>query len=149
MGTRAVGATDEAGVPSAEHRYIYTGASDAKRAGAFAVRPNRKGIRRKLSTFNIILLLFGTGGAIVFSISNVISIDRLSLENSRLRARLEQIERVNGDLRAEIGRKSTWDRVNLLASNQLGLHPARQQPEMLTIDWAKARQLSAARPSGK
>ena len=57
------GAIDEGAANSAEHdrRYIYNGTPAGERP-SYAVRSNKRGIRRKFSTLNIILLLFGFGG---------------------------------------------------------------------------------------
>ena len=67
------GAIDEGAANSAEHdrRYIYNGTPAGERP-SYAVRSNKRGIRRKFSTFNIILLLFGFGGGSVLYISNII-----------------------------------------------------------------------------
>lgn len=148
MTKRAGGAVDEAGTsaPEKERRYIYNGTPAGGTAG-YALRPNRKTVRRKVSTFNIILLLFGVGGAVVLYINNIITINRLSAEINQLQMRCDSIVNVNASLRAEVNTKSTWERISVVASDQLGLRPAKHQPVWFSIDRDRARELGAKTPS--
>jgi cell division protein FtsB len=136
------GAIDEGAANSAEHdrRYIYNG-TPAGGHPSYAVRSNKRGIRRKFSTFNIILLLFGFGGGCVLYISNIIAINRLSSEINQLQARYAQIVNANTELRSDVSRKSGWERISGIASEQLGLRPAKTPPVWFTIDWDKAHEL--------
>ena len=126
--------------PGQERRYIYGGAPAAAGSG-YAIRPNRKAVRRKVSTFNIILLLFGIGGAIVFSISNIIAINQLSLDVEQSRQKLKDIVNANSLLRSQVDAKSGSDRIVPIASSQLDLHPAQRQAVWFSVDWDKARAL--------
>jgi cell division protein FtsB len=136
------GPREESSAPAAERerRYIYNGAPTARSAG-YALRPNRKAIRRKVSTFNIILLLFGIGGAIVFSISNIIAINQLSLEVEQSRQTLKRITNTNNALRSDVDGKSAPDKLMPIAASQLGLHPPLRPAVWFSIDWDKARAL--------
>jgi hypothetical protein len=136
------GLRDEAAMPAVEpeRRYIYGGAPAAGHAG-YVIRPNRKTVRRKVSTFNLILLLFGIGGAIVLYISNIIAINQLSLEVELSREKLKRITDTNSALQSEVDRKSAADKIIPLAADQLGMHPARRPPVWFSIDWDKAHEL--------
>lgn len=123
-----------------DRRYIYGGAPSGAAAG-YAIRPNKKGIRRKASTFNTIMLLFGLGGAIVFYINNFITINLLSFEVNQLQLKYDRIMNVNATLRSEVNRKSTWERINPMAGDQLGLRSPLRQPVWFSIDWDKAHDL--------
>ncbi|MEW6510416.1 MAG: hypothetical protein AB1428_05595 [Bacteroidota bacterium] len=131
-----------------ERRYIY-GSVPAGGAAGYAIRPNRKAARRTVSTFNIILLLFGLGGAIVLYISNTIAIERLSLQVEQAREKLKQITDANNALKSEIDTKSAADRIYPLAATRLGLHPSQRQIVWFPIDWDKARTLGVSPRPGK
>jgi hypothetical protein len=122
-----------------ERRYVYGGAPAG--GAAHAVHPNRKAVRRRFSTFNIILLLFGIGGAVVFYINNLIAITWLSADINRLQVKYDKIASDNAALQAEVQRKSEWKRISVLASDMLGLHPAERQPVLFSVDREKARAL--------
>jgi len=142
---RMPGGPREASPPPAaerERRYIYGGAPTTGSAG-YAIRTNKKTVRRNVSTFNIILLLFGIGGAIVFYISNIIAINQLSLEVEESRQKLKSITDINNTLRAAVDTKSATDKIMPVASGQLGLHPAQRPAVWFSIDWEKARALGA------
>lgn len=136
------GSSEQTSAPAAERerRYIYNGAPTAH-STEFVLRPNRKAIRRKVSTFNLILLLFGIGGAIVFYISNIIAINQLSLEVEQLRQTLGRITSVNNALQAEVAGKSAPDKIMPIAAHELGLHPMQRPVGWFSIDWDKARAL--------
>ena len=132
--------------PDREHRYIYNGASPESVQGG-ALRPNRRGTRRKASTFNIILLLFGVGGAIVFYVSNILSINRLSSEIGQLEAEYQKIQGINESLRTDVSRKSALENISPVAHTQLGLSASQTQQIWFTIDREKLRDLGVT-PDG-
>jgi len=131
-----------------DRRYIYGGTPSVAGAG-YAIRPNKKGTRRKASTFNIIVLLFGVGGAIVFYINNFITINLLSFDVNQLQLKYDHVTNVNATLRVEVNRKSSWERINLMAGDQLGLHSPWRQPVWYSIDWDKAHDLGVPPRSAK
>ena len=124
-----------------DRRYIYNGNAGGN-AAPYGTRSNRKGVRRTASTFNIILLLFGLGGAVVFYINNILAINKLSAEIDGLRRRHEQIANLNTKLRGEVTAKSSWDKIGALAAAN-GLRPAQRQPEWITIDRNRIRELES------
>ncbi len=126
--------------PGREHRYIY-GSTSPGGVQQGALRPNRRGARRKVSTFNIILLLFGVGGAIVFYVSNILSINRLASDIGQLEAEYQKIQGINESLRTDVSRKSGLENISPVAHDQLGLHASQTQQIWFTIDRDKLRDL--------
>lgn len=126
--------------PEPERRYIYGGDSPAQRP--YALRPNRRGTRRKFSTFNLIAILLGAGFAVVLYVNNVIVINRLSLEVSQLQQRYDAILNTNATLQADVNKKSEWERIGSIATQQLGLRYPAEQPGWIRIDEEKQKNLA-------
>lgn len=123
-----------------ERRHIYGGDPQATVAG-YAVRSNRKAIRRKRSTFNSILLLFGVGIAIVLYINNILAVNTLLREVNQLQSTHEKIANTNQMLRAEIDGKSDMERIGRVATEQLGLTFRKEQPFWLEVDESRLRRV--------
>ena len=126
--------------PERERRYVYGGSTPTGWSGS-ALRPNRRAVRRRVSTFNIIILLFGVGGAIVFYVSNILSINRLSSEIGQLEAEYQKIEGINQGLRTSVTNKSALDKISAAARDQLGLHATQTQQIWFTIDRDKLKEV--------
>ena len=122
--------------PEREKRYIYNGDTRFGAAG-YALGPNKRGGRRKTSTFNIILALFGFGVAIVFYVNNIIRINQLAFEVSQLQTKYDTIVNTNASLRAEVNRKSAWERIGTIATEELGLKYPKEQPTWFDVDEEK------------
>jgi cell division protein FtsL len=140
-----VGNTEEspsarAAQPTREARYIYGGDTHSAAAG-YAMRPNKKATRRRISTFNIIVLLFGAGIAVILYISNIIAINQLAVEVNQLRSKCDKIQNTNAALRAEINRKSGRERIGMIATEQLGLKYPKEQPTWFEVDEHKLEEL--------
>ncbi len=119
-----------------DRRYIYNG-EPPQAGGAYALRPNRRGTRRKVSTFNIIVLLFGIGAAVVLYVNNIIIINRLSGDIGRLQARYDEMQNQNAMLAAEVNRKAAWERISTVAGEQVGLRHPSEPPEWIVVDQEK------------
>ncbi len=119
--------------PPREKRYIFSGDSRPVPPG-YVIPPNRRRSRRRVSTFNILLTLFGAGIAIVLYVNSILTINRLALEVDRLQARCDALTNANAALRADVSRKSGWDRIGAVATGQLGLAYPREQPTVLEVD---------------
>jgi len=128
--------------PMRDKRYIYNGDPQARNPG-YVVRPNRKVTRRKLSTFNIILWLFGVGIAIVLYVDNIITINRLAFEVNQLQTKYDAVLNTNATLRAEVTRKAAWERIGRNATEQLGLMFPTEQPTLFNVDQEKIESLRA------
>lgn len=126
-------ARDSRKAPMRDKRYIFNGDPQARTPG-YAVRPNRKVTRRKISTFNIILWLFGFGIAIVLYVDNIIAINRLAFEVNQLQTKYDSVLNTNATLRAEVTRKAAFERIGKNATEQLGLTFPTEQPTLLDVD---------------
>ena len=132
-------------VASQEHRYVYS-ESVPRPASGFAVRPNKKGTVRKVSTFYIIVVLFCLGISTVAYVNNVIVVNRLAADISQKQAALNKIANTNAILRSEINRKAGWDRIGKMAGEQVGLRYVKEPPTLFDLDQdlaEQARKISA------
>ena len=125
-----------------ERRYVFNGDARSSSLG-FAIRQNKRGTRRKISIFNIILLLFGFGIASIFYISNIITVNQLAMETGQLQTRLNKIENTNALLLADINRKSGRERIGKIATEQLGLKYPKEQPRWFEIDEDKLQSITS------
>jgi hypothetical protein len=122
-----------------DNRYVFNGEKPAN-PGTPAYRPNKRTVRRKVSTFTVLAALFGSGIVIVAYISNVIAVDTLAAETGRRQAQLEAQLSVNATLRAELNKKAAWERIGRTATDQLGLVFPTEQSVQLELDsHARAR----------
>ncbi len=129
--------------PQLERRYIYGGEPrTAPAGGATAPRVNRRVTRRRFSTFNTILLLFGVAMVIVLYVNNILTINQLAGEVGTLQARYDAVQNVNAALRADINRKSSWERIGRTATEQLGLVFPKEQPQGFNIDESALRRVT-------
>lgn len=133
--------------PTREHRYVY-GDSSASSTPRFVVRPNKKVVGRKVSTFSLIVVLFGCGFVIVSYIGNAIAVNTLAADVNQLQTQLDKIVNSNAALKAEINRKSSWERIGKIANEQLGLRYLKEQPTLFDVDdemLERAQRVSQAR----
>ncbi len=100
-----------------------------------AARPrNRRGTRRAISPFNMILILLGVAVVSVLYISNVLAVGRLLIQNNTLEVKHRQLLNDQELLRAQISRLESLERVEKVATEQLGLKPPTQPPVWLEVD---------------
>jgi len=116
-----------------EDRYVFQG-TKASSLDTPLLRSNRKAIRRKYSTFNIIFLLFLAAFGIVMYISNIISVNHLASDVSHLQGKLDAIINARSIVQAEINRKSSWERIGQIATEELGLRFAHGQATWIALD---------------
>lgn len=126
-----------------ERRYIYNGEPRRSTTG-YALRPNRHGTKRHVSTFSIILTLFGFGIAIVLYINNILAVNQLATEREQLSRHLQEIRNLNNQLQSEISRKAALERIGAVASEKLGLRYPTEQAELFDIDQAKLETIESA-----
>jgi cell division protein FtsL len=116
-----------------EQRYIFNGEPSATVSG-YAVRQNRRAVRRRMSTFNIILALLVLGVGIVIYIDHIIVVNRLVVDVSALQGKYQRQLETNAALLADVNRKASLERVGKIASESLGMQYPQEQPEWLTVD---------------
>ena len=136
--------------PRPQRRMIYSGTmpvppSPDQPAGITVPPTNRKFTTRKVSPFNIILLLMGTAVAIVLYISNVIAVDQLVNDIHKSEIRLQEIQSDQEALRAHINQMSSLERVRKRAEDELGLKNPSDVPGWIEVDQEKIRTLEEAR----
>jgi cell division protein FtsB len=134
MGTRKT-RTPEATVATVERerRYIYSG-ERIPAVPAYAVRSNRKSMRRKVSTFYVILLLFGFGIAMIFYVNNIITVNRLASDIAQLDQKLNAVRNVNAALRAEVTKKAALERIGVIAREEMRMQFRPAEPTLLEVD---------------
>lgn len=102
---------------------------------------NRKTSRRKISPFNVIVILFGVAVISVLYISNILAVGRLVVQVDQLQKQHQQLTNDQELLKAQINRLSALDRVQQIAQNQLGLRSPKQIPMWIAIDRERAEQI--------
>jgi len=130
------------------HRHVYGNSTATASNAGYAIRPNRKAVSRKVSTFYVIVVLFGFGIAIVGYINNIIVVNRLSAETDELQSQYDKISNSIAALRAEINRKSGWERIGKVASERAGLRYPKEQATPFNVDedlMKRAKETSSAK----
>jgi cell division protein FtsB len=95
---------------------------------------NRHFTRRRVSPFNIILVLMGTAAGIVFYISNIIAVNQLVNDIHKSDVRLQNIISEQEILKAHINQMSSLEHVRKRAEEELGLHDPTDVPRPLNVD---------------
>ncbi|MFA6542208.1 MAG: hypothetical protein WCT99_11445 [Bacteroidota bacterium] len=109
----------------------------------YAVRPNvRKTTRRKVKTTNVVGMMILFAAAALLYVGNVIAVNNLAKETNDLNNRYHQILGMNELIKAEINRKSSLDRIGLLAQEQLGMTNPKDAPVWFDVDRVKEAELA-------
>ncbi len=134
MSGEQIPATDAPELPGlTERRYVYSG--DSRRPDYENVqRGNRPVRKRKRSPFNIVVILFAVSIVIVLYVWNKITVNRLVIEVADSNAQYDSLVRTNDNLRGEISKKTTLERIGKIATSKLGLAPPSVQPVWFTFD---------------
>ena len=113
-----------------------TGSSSGTGTGnvsGYAVRQNKHGVRKRMSTFNFIVGLFALGILVVLYINNTIAVDELTGECNGLRRKRQRQLDLNAALQAEVNKKSSLERVGRIAVEKLGMQYPREQPQVFEV----------------
>jgi cell division protein FtsL len=128
--------------PTRENRYVYGGGQQGAGPGSgtgtgnvsgYAVRQNKHGVRKRMSTFNFIVGLFALGILVVLYINNTIAVDELTGECNGLRRKKQHQLDLNAALQAEVNKKSSLERVGRIAVEKLGMQYPREQPQVFEV----------------
>lgn len=132
--------------PTRENRYVYGGGQQGTGSGTgsssgtgtgnvsgYAVRQNKHGVRKRMSTFNFIVGLFALGILVVLYINNTIAVDELTGECNGLRRKRQRQLDLNAALQAEVNKKSSLERVGRIAVEKLGMQYPREQPQVFEV----------------
>jgi cell division protein FtsL len=91
-----------------------------------------KGKQAEFSTFNIIVLLVITALVVTAYISNIITVDALMLELTKLERKETRLLQTRENVRADINLLTSYNRIQKIATQELGLVHSRRQPYSLT-----------------
>ena len=94
--------------------------------------PRRRRVKG-LTTFNIVMMLIVFAALITFYISNVVKVDSLMMDAIELDRQEQTLLQERENLRAEINTLSSYNRIQRIAAEDLGLVHADQQPFSLTV----------------
>ncbi len=95
--------------------------------------PPRSRRIKGLTTFNIVLVLITFAVLVVVYISNVVAVDGLMMEQIGLEREEQLLLQERETLRAEINMLSSYNRIQAIATKDLSLVHANQQPYSLTV----------------
>ena len=95
--------------------------------------PARRRRLRGLTTFNIVMVLILFAVLVTVYISNVVTVDSLMIEQIELQREEQLLLQDRETLRAEINMLSSYNRIQKIATEELGLLHANQQPYSLTV----------------
>jgi len=105
---------------------------------------NRRFTKRRVSPFNIILVLMGTAAAIVLYIGNIIAVNQLVGDIHKSDIRFQNILSEQEILKAHINQMSSLERVRKRAEDELGLRNPTDIPRWLNVDQDKIRDVEEA-----
>jgi len=97
---------------------------------------------RKISLFNLMIMLFITAGVIVFFVNNIIAVNGLVVENSNIQAEISKAVTANNNLQTEIERLTNFDNIKNTAVDKLGLQYSTTKPRKITIERSELKNLS-------
>lgn len=108
----------------------------------YVVRQNvRKPAKRKVKTTNVVGVMILVAVAALLYVGNVIAVNNLAKEVNDLNIHYKQIVSMNELIRAEINRKSSLDRIGLLAQEQLEMTNPKEAPVWFDVDKEKEAEL--------
>ncbi len=110
---------------------------------------NRKIRRRKVSPFNIMIMLIGGAVAIVLYIGNIIAVNELLAEINSLQAEHQRILMDHELLKAQMNRMASLERIQQIAEEELNLRSLREPPAWLPVDQEKITEIEEATKSRK
>lgn len=88
------------------------------------------------------IILFAVSIVIVLYVWNKIAVNRLAVEVSDYQSQYAKLINSNETVRGEINKKTSLDRINKIATVQLGLIPPPEQPVWFTFDDGRLTRVS-------
>lgn len=77
--------------------------------------------KNKISIFYSLIVLVLMSLVMIFLVNNIITVNKLSVENNSLRMEIKTIEQTNDFLITEIEKLQTYDRISRLSDQKLGI----------------------------
>lgn len=135
---------DVVDMPKFDDRQIYNSAIalpiDPQAATpGYAMRQNVRTVksRKKTKTSNIVGILFLIAVVAVLYVGNVIAVNNLAKEVNDLNARYNQIISTNEVIKTEINRKTSLERISLMAQEKLGMTNPNDAPVWFEVETQK------------
>jgi cell division protein FtsL len=97
---------------------------------------------RKISLFNLMVMLFITAGIIVFFVNNIIAVNALVVDNSNIQAEISKSVAANNNLQTEIERLTNFDNIKNTAVDKLGLQYSTTKPQKIIMEKSELEKLS-------
>lgn len=97
---------------------------------------------RKISLFNLMVILFIAAGIIVFFVNNIIAVNALVVDNSDIQTAINKSITANNNLQTEIERLTNFDNIKNTAADKLGMKYSTSKPKKITIDKSELENLS-------
>ena len=98
--------------------------------------------QRKISLFNLMVMLFITAGIIVFFVNNIIAVNSLVVESNNTRTEINKTVTSNNNLQTEIERLTNLDNIKITAVDKLGLNYSLNKPKKITIERSELENIS-------
>ncbi|TAK59893.1 MAG: hypothetical protein EPO24_07220 [Bacteroidetes bacterium] len=116
-----------------ERRLIFNGETVASKPKA-SQRVNGQVSRRRLSPMLMIVSVLSVALVSVMFIWNTITVNKLAGDLNKMQIEYQNIVGKNELLKAEVNQKSTPERIQKLAYEQLGLTVRKEQPVMFELE---------------
>ena len=95
------------------------------------MRNNRK---KKISLFNVLVILFTFAGIIVFFVYNIIIVNNLAVANNNLHTELNKVITFNNGLQTEAERLSTFESIKPVAVDELKLSISQNKMKKIIVN---------------
>lgn len=97
---------------------------------------------RKISLFNLMVMLFIAAGIIVFFVNNIIAVNAIVVDNSNIQIAINKSITANNNLQTEIERLTNFDNIKNTAVEKLGMKYSTTKPKKITIEKSDLENLS-------
>ena len=94
----------------------------------------RRPKQRKISLFNLMIMLFVAAGIIIFFVNNIIAVNSLVVDNANVQTEVSKSITFNNNLQTEIERLSNFDNIKNIAVDKLGLEYSITQPKKIMVE---------------
>jgi cell division protein FtsL len=125
---------------------VYGGTMLSANSGVRDSNYKSKSRRKKISTFNVLLLMVAVATAIVLYVSNVVAVGQLMYEIHKLETRHRELMMEREILNAQVNNLTSLERIRNIAITELGMRDPREAPSVLQSD---SKKLSNSSTEGK
>jgi cell division protein FtsL len=89
--------------------------------------------KKKISLFNVLIVLFTLAGIIVFFVYNIIKVNSLAVENNNIYTELNKAITLNNGLQTEVERLSTFENIKSTAVDKLKLALSSSKMKKISV----------------